>query len=404
VSAQPNETPSNEELVRRESAHKSGVYPTKTVAIVRGAGARVWDADGKEYIDCSAGHGVAALGHAHPRIVEAVSDQVATLTTLAGSFPNDQRTQLQERLCALLPEGFERVFLCNSGAEAVEGALKFARLSTGRTGIVAAQRGFHGRTLGALSCTWEKKYRGPFEPLIPGVQHAPFGKLEAFAELVDGDTACVIVEVVQGEGGVRPAPPEFLERLRELCDERGALLVLDEVQTGFGRTGRAFAFEHYGVAPDLVCLGKAIAGGMPMGAVGIGPRVEPLGLGTHGSTFGGNPLACAAANACLRTLAEERLVERSAEVGEWFVERLRTIDSPLVREVRGLGLMIAMDLRVRSAGVLADLQQHGVIALPAGPTVLRFLPPLVIERKDLEDVAREVEGALARAQVEEPVQ
>ena len=393
---------SNEELVRRESAHTSGVYPTKAVAIVRGAGARVWDADGKEYVDCSAGHGVAALGHAHPAIVEAVSTQVATLTTLAGSFPNDQRAELQERLCALLPAGFERVFFCNSGAEAVEGALKFARLSSGRSGIVAAQRGFHGRTLGALSCTWEKKYRGPFEPLIPGVEHAPFGKLEAFAELVRDDTACVIVEVVQGEGGVRPAEPEFLAGLRALCDERGALLVLDEVQTGFGRTGRAFACEHYGVAPDLICLGKAIAGGLAMGAVGIGPRVGPLAPGTHGSTFGGNPLACAAANACLRTLGEERLIERSAELGAWFAGRLRAIDSPLVREVRGLGLMVALDLRVRSADVLADLQARGVIALPAGPTVLRFLPPLVIEREDLERVAREVEGALATAQIEEP--
>jgi acetylornithine/LysW-gamma-L-lysine aminotransferase len=392
----------NEELVARESAHASGVYPTKTIAIVRGQGAHVWDAGGKEYIDCSAGHGVAALGHAHPRLVQAVSTQVGTLATLAGSFPNDQRAQLQERLCELLPQGFERVFLCNSGTEAVEGVLKFARLSTGRTGFVAAQRGFHGRTMGALSCTWEKKYRGPFEPLVPGVEHAPYGNLEAFEALIGEGTACVLVELVQGEGGVRPAQPEFLHGLRELCDERGALLAFDEVQTGFGRTGRMFAFEHFDVVPDLLALGKAIAGGLPMGAVALGARVSPLEVGVHGSTFGGNPLACAAANACLRTLAEERLVERSAELGAWFAGRLAAIDSPLVREVRGLGLMVALDLRVRSAQVLAALQERGVIALPAGPTVLRFLPPLLIERDDLERVAVEVEAALAAAGVEEP--
>ena len=391
----------NEELVAREGLHKSGVYPTKPVAIVRGEGARVWDAEGKEYVDCSAGVGVAALGHAHPAVVEAVTAQVATLATLAGSYPNDQRAELQERLCSLLPEGFERVFFCNSGTEAVEGALKFARLSTGRAGLVAAQRGFHGRTMGALSCTWEKKYREPFEPLVPECSHAPYGKLEAFEALVTEETAAVIVEVVQGEGGVRPAPEGFLQGLRELCDARGALLIFDEVQTGFGRTGRVFAFEHVGVVPDLVSLGKAIGGGLAMGAVAIGARVEGLGLGAHGSTFGGNPLACAASNAFLRTLVEEDLVRRSAELGARFADRLGSISSPLVREVRGLGLMVALDLRVRSAPILADLQEHGVIALPAGPTVLRFLPPLVIEEQQLERVAAEIEAALARAEEQE---
>lgn len=394
-------TPTNAKLRERELAHASGVYPTKTIAIVRGEGARLWDADGREYLDCSAGHGVAALGHAHPRLVEAVSEQAGTLVTLAGSFPNDQRAELQERLCAFLPEGFERVFLCNSGAEAVEGALKFSRLTTGRPGIVAAQRGFHGRTMGALSCTWEKKYRAPFEPLVGGVSHAPYGKLEAFAELVSEDTACVIVEAVQGEGGVRPAPPGFLEGLRELCDERGALLVLDEVQTGFGRTGKRFAFEHAGVVPDLVAMGKAIGGGMPMGAVGMGAKVGELKVGHHGSTFGGNPLACAAANVVLRTIAEEGLVERAAELGGWFQDALASIDSEQVREVRGLGLMVALDLRVRSGPVLAALQERGVIALPAGPTVVRFLPPLVVEQADLERVVAEVSAVLAELPVGE---
>lgn len=391
----------NQSLRERELIHASGVYPTKSVAIVRGKGAHVWDADGKQYIDCSAGHGVASLGHAHPRLVQAVSTQVATLSTLAGSFPNDQRAEFQERLTDFLPEGFERVFLCNSGTEAVEGALKFARVSTGRTGIVAAQRGFHGRTMGALSCTWEKKYRAPFEPLIPDVRHAPFGNLEAFSKLVGEETACVIVEVVQGEGGVRPATREFLEGLRALCDEHGTLLIFDEVQTGFGRTGRAFACEHFGVLPDLMALGKAIAGGLAMGAVAMGSRVAKLSIGAHGSTFGGNPLACAAGNAALQALVEEKLIERSEELGAWFREQLASLDCSEIREVRGMGLMVAIDLRSRVAPVLAALQDRGVIALPAGPTVLRFLPPLVIEREDLQRVVEHVRVVLAELALQE---
>ncbi len=388
-------TQTNLNLRERELRHTSGVYPTKNVAIVRGKGARVWDADGTEYIDCSAGHGVANLGHAHPAVVHAVSNQVGTLATLASSFPNDRRAEFQERLVHFLPDGFDRLFLCNSGTEAVEGALKFARLSTGRTGIIAAQRAFHGRTMGALACTWDKNYRQPFVPLIGDVQHAPYGKLAAFGERMDENTACVIIEVVQGEGGVRPAEEEFLRGLRQLCDERGALLIFDEVQTGFGRTGRRFACEHSGVMPDILALGKAIAGGLAMGAVALGPRVKPLSFGAHGSTFGGNPLGCAAGVASLRTLVEDSLVERSAELGEWFREQLAAIECPEIREVRGLGLMVAIDMRCRVAPILASLQERGVIALPAGPTVLRFLPPLVIEKEDLERVVREVSAVLA---------
>ncbi|MFT7484826.1 MAG: acetylornithine/LysW-gamma-L-lysine aminotransferase [Candidatus Paceibacteria bacterium] len=367
----------------------------KTVGLVRGAGARVWDAEDREYIDCSAGHGVAALGHAHPRWVEAVSGQAAKLATCAGSFPNDQRAELQERLCALLPEGFERVFLCNSGTEAVEGALKFARRSSGRAGIVAARGAFHGRSMGALACTWTEKYRAPFEPLIGKVQHAAFDDLAAFDAIVDDETAAVIVEVVQGEGGVRPASAEFQHGLRRLCDERGAHLIFDEVQTGFGRTGKAFALEHTGVEPDLISMGKAIAGGMAMGAVGLGPKIGKLTVGDHGSTFGGNPLACAAANATLGVMQDENLFERSRRLGEKFANSLRGVESPLVVEVRGLGLMVALELRVPVAPILKALQARGVIALPAGPSVLRFLPPLVITEQDLERVVREVAVVLS---------
>jgi acetylornithine/LysW-gamma-L-lysine aminotransferase len=277
----------------------------------------------------------------------------------------------------------------------MEGALKIARIATGRTGVVAAERGFHGRTMGALSCTWDPKYRAPFEPLVPGVVHAPHGDLAAFEARIGGDTAAVVVEVVQGEGGVRPTNAAFLQGLRRLCTERGALLVIDEVQTGFGRTGRVFAFEHFGIEPDLLALGKAIGGGLPMGAVAFGSAVGELPVGSHGSTFGGNPLACAAAVAALDVLEQERLPERAEALGARFRSRLGAIASPRVREVRGLGLMVAVELDVPSAPYLAALLERGVIALAAGPTVVRFLPPLVVAEEDLEFAADALEEVLA---------
>lgn len=385
----------NTPIIELERQFTSGVYPKRDVAIVRGEGARVWDADGRVYIDCVAGHGVANLGHCHPAVVEAITQQARRLITCPEVFYNDRRAELLSRLSARLPDGLERIFLCNSGAEAVEGAIKFARLSTGRPGIVATMRGFHGRTLGALSATWKRKYRAPFEPLVPAFSHVPFDNLDRMAEAVDEETAAVLVEVVQGEGGVRPGSPEYFQGLRELCTARGVLLIIDEVQTGFGRTGRWFAVEQAGITPDLMCLGKAIAGGVPMGAVAIGPAVTELPTGVHGSTFGGNPLACAAAIAALEAYERDGLVQRAAEVGEYFLERLRAIESPLIREVRGLGLMLGVELKTRVMPVLQALMERGVLALPAGPTVLRLLPPLVIGREEIDVVVGAVEEVLA---------
>jgi len=393
-SALQTDRPGSPALREVESAHGSGVYTLKDISLVRGEGARVQDAEGRWYIDCASGHGVANVGHAHPAVAAAISAQTERLMTCAGSFPNDRRAELLESLTRFSGGAFERFFLCNSGAEAVEGALKFARLSTGRPGIVAATRAFHGRTMGALSVTWTKAYRAPFEPLIPAVSHARFGDTESFDAAITDETACVIVEVVQGEGGVHVAQPGFLGSLRRLCDERGALLILDEVQTGFGRTGRPFAHEHFDVRPDLLAVGKAMAGGIPMGAVCLGAKVAELPVGSHGSTFGGNPLACAAAIATIAALEGQALCERAAELGAWLQAELGRIPSPLIREVRGLGLMVGMDLRCRVAPVLRHLQSRGVLALPAGSTVLRLLPPLVIERPELERVVEEIARAL----------
>ena len=384
------------ELLELERRHAPGVYPARDTVFVRGEGALLFDSEGKRYIDCTSGQGVAALGHAHPRFVEAIREQVASLVTLSAGWPNDRRAAFCARLVPLLPGDMGRLFLCNSGTEAVEAALKFARLSTGRPGVVALERAFHGRTYGALSATANAKYKAPFEPLVPGFRHVAPDDPAALEAALDDNTACLILEVIQGEGGVHALDPGYLRSAAELCRSRGILLVVDEIQTGFGRTGRMFACEHVGLEPDLVCLGKAIGGGVPMGAVAIGPRVAELPPGSHGSTFGGNPLACAGGLALLETFEAEGLVERAATVGAWFEERLRAIGAAQVREVRGQGLMLALDLRVRSGPYLKALVDEGVVALAAGTTGLRFLPPLVVRREELEEVLEALERVLAR--------
>jgi acetylornithine/LysW-gamma-L-lysine aminotransferase len=384
---------SSEAIIQSEQQATSGLYPKRNVAFMRGEGARLYTPEGRSYIDCVAGQGAANLGHAHPAITAAIQAQATRLISCPEIFYNDERAAYLSELAAALPFP-ARIFLCNSGAEANEAGIKFARLLTGRTQIVAAMRGFHGRTMGALSATWEPKYREPFEPLIPGVRHVPFGDAEELAEAVDADTAAVLLEPVQGEGGVRPAPAGYLEAARRICDERGALLVVDEVQTGFGRTGRLFAIEHSGVTPDLLLLAKSIAAGLPMGAVAIHARFGPLPGGAHGTTFGGNPLLCAVARAALRTYQEEDLPRQAAEKGTWLIERLAALRLPIVREVRGLGLLIGLELRQRVQPYLAALLDHSILALPAGPNVLRLLPPLVIKYTELEQVVAAVDVVL----------
>src|SRR5574341_226403 len=273
-----------------ESQYTSGLYTKRPLAIVRGSGAHLWDSDENEYVDCVGGQGAGNLGHANPAVAAAIAVQAQTLISCPEMFYNDQRAQLTEKLVSMAPKNIRRVYLCNSGTEAVEAGIKFARLATSRKEFVAAMRGFHGRTMGALSATWEKKYREPFEPLVPGFRHVAYNDLAALDAAVTDQTAGVILEVVQGEGGVRPGTLDFLLGAQKICRERGAMLIVDEVQTGFGRTGKMFACDHYELEPDLMALAKSIAGGLPMGATLIGERVGPLPPQTHGSTFGGNPL------------------------------------------------------------------------------------------------------------------
>lgn len=377
-----------------ELRHTSGLYTKRGIAIVRGQGAHLWDDGGKEYIDCVGGQGAANVGHANPAVAQAIAEQARTLISLTEIFYNDKRAALQEKLVSISPNHADRVFLCNSGTEAIEAAIKFARYSTGRTGIVAMMRGFHGRTMGALSATWEPKYREPFVPLVPDFSHVPFDNLDKAREAITDKTAGIIVEIVQGEGGVRPASREFLAGLQTICRERGAMLIVDEVQTGFGRTGKMFASEHFGLEGDLVALAKSIAGGMPMGAVLIGDRVKKLEPMIHGSTFGGNPLACAASLAAIDFIEKENLPARAAELGAYALGRLQRIESPMIREVRGMGLIIGVELKQKVTPYLHALMDRGVLALPAGLNVLRLLPPLVIEKSDLDIVVDQIEAVL----------
>jgi len=381
-------------IIDIESKYTSGVTSKRPLAIVRGKGARVWDENGREYIDCVGGQGTANVGHANPFVAQAIAEQARTLIALTEIFYNDKRAAIEEKLVQISPNHANRIYLCNSGAEAIESAIKLARYTTGRTGIVAFMRGFHGRTMGALSATWEPKYREPFLPLVPDFSHVPYDNLDKAREAITDQTAGVIVEVVQGEGGVRPGSREFLLGLQDLCRERGAMLIVDEVQTGFCRTGKMFASEHYGLEGDFVCVAKSIAGGLPMGAVMIGERVKKLEPMIHGSTFGGNPLACAAALAAIGFMERENLAARASELGAYMLGRLQRIESPLIREVRGLGLMIGVELKQKVTPYLMALMERGVLALPAGLNVLRLLPPLVIEKSDLDVVTEAIEGVL----------
>jgi len=386
------------QLNQLEDHHSSGAYVKRDLQIVRGEGAYLFDAAGNRYIDCVGGQGSTNLGHAHPAIVEAIQSQAAQLISCPELFHNPIRAQYQAALCqaAKMP----RIFLCNSGAEANEGAIKIAKLVTGRSGIVATMRGFHGRTNGALSLTWEKRYREPFAPLLPDVTHVPYNKIEKIENALTPNTAAVIVEVVQGEGGVHPAQAGYLQAVQAACHANGSLLIVDEVQTGFGRTGTLFAHWQDGIQPDLMTVAKSIAAGVPMGAVLMGERVGALPPATHGSTFGGNPLACAVGLAALAVYQSSGLVERAltlgAEIRQYWTEHL---PDSAVRAVRGRGFMFGIELRDKVGSVLSALQDRGIVALPAGRTVLRLLPPLVMSDDDLWHVAHTVTDVLSGTDV-----
>ena len=384
-------------IVDLEEKLMANVYARRPIVITRGKGASVWDVNGREYIDCTGSYGVCIVGHSHPKVVEAVKRQAETLISCHASFYNDKRSELLQKITQMAPKGLNKVFLANSGAEAIECAIKLARKFSGKPEIIAMMGAFHGKTMGALSATWDKKYREPFKPLVPEFKHVPPDNLEKVREAITQKTAAILVEPIRGEGGIRVSPNGFLSGLREICDETGVLLILDEVQTGFGRTGKIFACEHWNVIPDILCLAKSVAGGLPLGITIAKENVmSSLTVGEHTTTFSGNPLVCAAACAAIDVLVEENLPERAATLGRYFKEKLWLLQTRhrIVREVRGLGLMIGMELRFDVLNTILKCMDKGVLILDAGRNVLRFLPPLVIERDHIDKVTETLDTVM----------
>ena len=361
------------------------IYSEKPIRIERGEGPYLYADDGTEYLDMGATYACAPVGHCHPAVVEATVEQARKLFFVQASYPNDARDACYERLVDVAPGDLEKVWLCNSGTEANEAALKFARSATGRSKIVATMRSFHGRTMGSLATTWRKAYRDPYEPLIGDVEFVPFGDEEALAETVDSDTAAVIVEPVQGEGGINPAPEGYLPAVREITAENDTAMIVDEVQTGIGRTGSMWAVDHEGVVPDVLTTAKGLGSGLPIGASLCADWIA-ADAGPHGSTFSGGPVVSAAATATLDVLEAENLTENAADVGSYLRMRIEEADLP-VRDVRNAGLMMGIEVKRGSNRVVRDLAiEHQILALPAGRSVVRFLPPLVIDRDHADRV------------------
>jgi acetylornithine/LysW-gamma-L-lysine aminotransferase len=369
------------------------VYPRRNIVLVRGKAAKLYDEEGREYLDCASNVGVSNIGHGDESVAKAIYEQYLRLGNCYAMFYNPVRARLAEKLVSLAPNRLKKVFFCNSGAEAVEGAIKFARASTGKTGIIAAMRGFHGKTFGALAATWGPEYQKPFEPMLAGITHVPYNNFAKLKESVNKDTAAVILEPVQGEGGVRVGDKDFFRAVRDLCDSQGILFIMDEVQTGFGRTGTLFACEQF-VEPDLLCVAKSLAGGIPMGAVLCSEAVN-VPVKSHTSTFGGNPLACAAALATLDVIQKQRLAEKAGTLGTYFMERLKSLKSDKIREVRGLGLMIGIELKEKAGPYVQALMEKGVIVLLAGANVIRLLPPLVITKEEIDQALKALQEVLA---------
>ena len=383
------------QIQQQEQEYQLPLYAKREIALVRGEGAYLYDSEGKRYLDAMSNYGIAVLGHADSEFAAALSDQLAKLTTCHQSFYNDVRAALLAAIAEIAPDGLTRSFLSNSGAEAIEAGLKFARVATGRPKIVAARRAYHGRTLGALSATADAKYRAPFEPLPINVVHVPFNDADAISAAVDDQTAAVILEPIQGEAGIYPADDAYLQAARDVTTARGALLIADEVQTGF-RTGVPFAISAAGVVPDVICTAKALANGFPIGLTMTNDRVsERIGGGVHGTTFGANPLACRAALVTLTSLKERGLYARAADLGARLTTAIEDLKSPKIRQVRGRGLMIGIELKERVTPTLRALQDRGVLALPASPVVFRLLPPLIWEEEQVDEFVDVLDKVLA---------
>ncbi|MFB5636220.1 MAG: aspartate aminotransferase family protein [Nitrosopumilus sp.] len=390
-----------------EDQYMGNLYQRFPVTIEKGVGSHVWDIDGKEYIDCMGGYGVALVGHKNQRVNNAIKEQIDKIITVHSSLYNKTREEFLTTLIGLAPKGLTQVHLNNSGAEAIEAAMKFARKFTGKKGMVAMKGSYHGKSFGALSLTFNPKYRKAFAPLVEKVSFASYGDIESLRSVIDDDTAFVILEPIQGESGIIVAPDGFLQDVRKLCDEKGIVLIFDEIQAGLGRTGRLWACEHWNTVPDILCLAKGIAGGVPMGATLVKPEIlAAISKGEHSSTFGGNPISCAAGIAALKAITEDGLIENSEKMGKLFREGLEKLKEKhtMIREVRGKGLMIGVEMKFEVKDILMGLIKKGVLMLYSGRNILRILPPLVISEEDVTKVLHALDSILTEEEQKRDVQ
>ena len=390
-------------IIETENRYLANVFAKKPIVLTKGKGALLWDINGKEYVDCASSYGVAALGHCHPKIVAAVKAQAEQLITCHSCYYNDKRAEFIEKLVKITPKGLDKAFLSNSGAESVECAIKLARKYTGKPEIIALMGAFHGKTMGALSATWDKKYREPFIPLIPEVKHVAPDNPEKIREAITDKTAAVLMEPIRGEGGVRVPPDGYLSEVRDICNEKNVLLIFDEVQTSFGRTGKLFGCQNWNVTPDVMCLAKPFAGGLPIGITVAKENVmASLKIGEHSTTFSGSPLVCAAGCAAIDALLEEKLVDKAAVNGKYFKSQLEGLQAKykIVKEVRGLGLMLGVELRFDVHNVILKALDKGILVLDAGRTVVRLLPPLVIDKAQIDKVIAVLDTVLGEEENE----
>jgi acetylornithine/N-succinyldiaminopimelate aminotransferase len=398
-----------EEIVAREQKYLLNTYARYPVAMLRGKGVYLWDVDGKRYLDFLSGLGVNALGHAHPRIVKVIREQAAKVIHLSNLYYNEYQGVLAEKLCQ--KPGLDRAFFANSGTEAIEGALKLARAAGHATGnyigeteknlVIAIENSFHGRTMGALALTAQPKYRKGFEPMLEGVRFVPRNDVEALRAAMDNRVCGIMVEPIQGEGGIQVSSTEFLQACREAADQFNAALIFDEIQCGMGRTGRLFAFEHFGVKPDVVCIAKPMAAGFPMGAFLTNEKfAQHMTPGKHGTTFGGGPLACRIALEYLAILEEENLLEQVQRVGAYFTGKLQELVEKfsIASEARGVGAIQALQLNIPGEPVLKGTLADGLLINVTQESVLRFLPPFLLQEKQVDAGVRILKRQLAAAQ------
>ena len=369
-----------------EDQYLGNLYQRFPVTIEKGLGSHVWDTDNKEYIDCMGGYGVALVGHRNERVVNAIKTQLDKIITVHSSLYSKTREEFLENLMKIAPKGLSQVHLNNSGAESIEAAIKFARKFTGKKGMVAMNGSYHGKSLGALSLTFNPKYRKSFQPLVDKVSFSPYGDIDKLQNTIDNDTAFIILEPIQGESGIHVPPDGFLQKVRKICDENEILLIFDEIQSGLGRTGRMWASEHWETSPDILCLAKGIAGGVPMGATLVRPDIlSVMNKGEHSSTFGGNPLSCSAGTATIQALTQDGLIDNAEKMGKKFSDGLNILKSKhgIIREIRGKGLMIGIELKFEVKDILLEGIKKGVLLLYSGRNILRLLPPLVITDDDV---------------------